>query len=451
LIGYLRRLILRNLVSPYGLAMASCCLFIFAWAFPPGFYTRYALEPDLLHRNTTVLVFFSICVAAFLSGVRLMGFRGDTDPVWVRPKLQFRSDSVLMYLLVPLVLTGAFCFIYLVLITGSINFVALVFSRQGDVIKQSITGRPATGYWGSTLFLLTAALWWAAYRSTQVKLNGTSKRIYRVVFLSCFAVDGMTCLATFDRTNLMPLLAGIAVIYFFFKTSGSGVKLVRLALSSFLAVLAILSAFVALQIARGSARVDGVIASVFGYTIVSYNRLAALMLGVMHYAYRGKGGYLVAFLTENERFHAIREQMGLPNSYQLWLSEFPSVQMSGLNSAYNWAGVFGYLYSDVGWWTPLYLCAAGIIAGFLWSRFRAGTTFGIVLYPWMAFWILFWFGWNLLLDARGVVLIEASVLFFIYDRLNLAPARLASPASTAVLSSWEPVRSLSDSSRKGFD
>jgi hypothetical protein len=444
-------LILRNLVSPYGLAMASSCLFLFAWIFPPGIYTRYILEPDLLHHNVVVLVFFTICVAAFLSGVRLMSFLGATDPMCAPPNLQFRSDSRLTYLLMPLVLSGAFCFIYLVLITGTINFVALVFSRQGDVIKQSITGGPATGYWGSTLFLLTAALWWAAYRSSQIELKGTAKKVYYVVFLSCFAVDVMTCLATFDRTNLIPLLAGLSAIYLFFKTRGPGVKLVRLALSGFIAGLAILSAFVALQIARGSARVDGVIASLLGYTIVSYNRLAALMLGVMHYAYRGKGAYLVAFLTENERFHAIREQMGLPNSYQLWLSEFPSVQMSGLNSAYNWASVFGYLYSDLGWWTPLYLCAAGIVAGFLWSRFRAGATFGIVLYPWMAFWILFWFGWNLLLDARGVVLIEASVLLSIYDRLNLVPALHAAPAPAAVLSSWEAVRPFSNGNRKGFE
>ncbi len=76
MIGYLRRLILRNLISPYGLAMASSCLFLFAWVFPPGIYTRYILEPDLLHYNVAVLVFFAICVAAFLCGVRLTGFLG---------------------------------------------------------------------------------------------------------------------------------------------------------------------------------------------------------------------------------------------------------------------------------------------------------------------------------------------------------------------------------------
>jgi hypothetical protein len=440
-------LILRNLISPYGVAVASSCLFLFAWVFPPGIYTSYTFEPDLLHDNVTVLVFFMACVGAFLCGVRGTAI---FDSAASMPAVQLRGGSRVVYLLLPLILTGAFCLIYLVLITRSIDFVALVLSRQGNVIKQSITAGSGSGYWGSTLFLLTGVLWWAAYRSSQMALGGASRRIFAVVFLGCFAIDLMTCLATFDRTNLMPMLAGLVVIYLFFKTGGSAVKLVRLALSGLMAVLGILGAFVALQFARGASRIDGVIASTIGYTIVSYNRLAALMLGVMHYAYQGKGGYLVAFLTENERFHTVREHMGLPNSYQLWLSEFPSINVSGLNPAYNWAGVFGYIYSDLGWWTPLYLSAVGVFAGFLWSRFRAGATFGIVLYPWMAFWILFWFGWNLLLDARGIVLIEASVLLWIYDRLNLHPARQAGLDSTAARSSWEPVRPLSGG-REGFD
>ena len=84
------------------------------------------------------------------------------------------------------------------------------------------------------------------------------------------------------------------------------------------------------------------------------------------------------------------------------------------------------MFADLGWWTPLYMFAAGILAGFLWSRFRAGTPFGIVFYPWMAFWILFWFGWNLLFDARCGGLVETAVLLFIYDKINLRPVREAS-------------------------
>src|SRR5580658_5700754 len=116
--------------------MTSSCLFLFAWVFPPGIYTRYILEPDLLHYNVAVLVFFAVCVAAFLCGVRVVGFFDTAESVQARPMLQLRSDSRLIYLLIPLLLSGAFCFAYLVLITRTINVVALVFSHQGDVIKQ---------------------------------------------------------------------------------------------------------------------------------------------------------------------------------------------------------------------------------------------------------------------------------------------------------------------------
>lgn len=442
MIRLLRRSVFRNLVSPYGIALIPCFLFLFAWLFPPSAYTRLMLEPDLMYHNFMVLGFFAACVGAFLLGVRFRGHFQRASSALELPRIHLRSGTRLVYLLVPLLLAGVPCLTYMLLIARSINFVALILSKQGNVMKEAITGGEASGYWGSTLFLLTSVLWWAAFRAGQIDLKGTSKRIFRVVFLICFAIDFMTCLATFDRTNLMPLLAGLTVIYVFIHTRGARVRPGKLALTSFLSVFAIVGAFVALQFARGASRLDGVIANMLGYTIASYNRLAALLLGVMHYVYQGKGGYLAAFLTENDRFHGVREQMGLPTSYGLWLSEFPALQASGLSPSYNWASVFGYLFSDLGWWTPLYMFAAGILARFLWSRFRAGTTIGIVLYPWMAFWILFWFGWNLLFDARGVVLIEASVLLLFYDKLNLRRAREAPRADLAVRSSWEPIRSV---------
>ena len=113
------------------------------------------------------------------------------------------------------------CLIYVVLIASSNNFVTLILSQQGDVMKQSST-RPAglggSDFWGSSLFLLTGVLWWAAFRAIQVELKGAARRVFCVVFLGCFVIDVLTCLATFDRTNLMPLLAGLTVIYLFFKT-----------------------------------------------------------------------------------------------------------------------------------------------------------------------------------------------------------------------------------------
>ncbi len=435
--GSLRGLVVRHLVSPYGIAIVPCCGFLFAWLFPPDVYTYYVREPDLMYRNPDALLFFVACAGAFLLGVRLVGQFASAASAVAVPKIQLRSGSPLLYLVAPLALAALPCFVYMTLIASSMNVFALILSQQGDLVKQAITGASSDGIWGSTLFLLTGVLWWAGYRANQLQLRGSSRRIFSCVFWACFAVDFLTCLASFDRTNLMPLLAGTTLIYLFFATRAANMRLGKLFATGFGSAFAIVGAFLAVQFARGASRIDVFITSMLGYTIVSYNRMAALILGAMHYQFEGKGAYVVAFFLQNDRFSGVRGELGLPNSYGLWLSEFPSLTAAGLNSSYNWASVFGYVFSDLGWWTPLYLFAAGILAGYLWSRFRAGTPLGIVFYPWMAFWILFWFGWNLLFDARGVVLLETAVLLVVYDRLSLRRARgAAQPIRVAPNSLW---------------
>jgi hypothetical protein len=438
MIDYLRRLVVRNLCSPYGLAVVPYLIFLVAWVFPPDIYSYYIHEQDLMYLNPAVLAYFTACVAAFLLGVRIVDHFSPVASVTSTPKIQLRSGSQLLYLCTPMVLAAIPCFVFMMLIASAMNFVALIMTQQGDVMKQANNGSSSTALWGSGLFLLTGALWWAGFRASQLRLTGVKRRVFRLVFAACLGVDILTCLATFDRTNLMPLLAGCTVVYLFFATRGK-VKLARLATLSFGSAFAIFVAFVGLQFARGASRLDAFITSILGYTLVSYNRMAAMVLGVMHYQYEGKGAYVIAFLLQNDRLSPIRDRMGLPTAYEVWASEFPSLSASGLNPYFNWLGVFGYLFSDLGWWTPLYMLAAGLIAGYLWSRFRMGKTFALVCYPWMAFWILFWFGWNLLLDARGIVLIEAGILFMVYDRIFLRRVRESSQAGIVPRQQWDAV------------
>jgi hypothetical protein len=431
----LRRSVLSLIPSPYGCAAFSCGVFLVAWLFPPQIYTRYLLETDLIYHNGTALGFVALCVTVYLAGVRVV----DVVSVRSRPsstRRRVRSNVGLLYLAAPLCVAGSLCGVYLLLITRDTNFVALLLAQRGDVIKQAITGGSSSGYWGSTLFLLTGVLWWAAYRSREIKLEGKPKKIFSAIYLAYFAIDLLTCLATFDRTNLMPLLAGSLIIVLFFRTRERRASVFAIGLAIAASGIAIAGAFVTLQFARSAAQLDDITRKVLGYTIASYNRLAALLLGAMHYEYPGRGAYLVAFVTQNGRLHLLREQMGLPDFYQVWLSEFASVQASGLNPAYNWASIFGYLYSDLRWWAPLYFLAAGLVSGFLWSRFRAGATVGIVLYPMIAFWILFWFGWNLLLDARTIALLETTIMLIAYDGLSLVRDRPTISHAHVTHSSW---------------
>ncbi len=440
MIGYLRRLTIRNLCSPYGIAVVPYCVFLFAWVFPPNLYSYYVHEPDLMFLNPAALLFYTACVSGFLIGVRaILQFTPGVSPTEA-PAIQLRSNSPLLYLTVPLIVAAVPCFILMLLIGSGLNFVSLILTQQGDVMKMANNGGGGSALWGSGLFLLTGCLWWAGYRAIQLQLGRTKRRIFLFVYVVCLGVDILTCLASFDRTNLMPLLTGCIIVYLFLKTRRANVKLTRLAAIGFGSTFVIFASFLGLQFARGASRLDAFITSMLGYTIVSYNRMAAMIGGAMHYPFEGKGAYVVAFLLENGRLSDLRDRMGLPTSYGLWLSEFPSLRASGLNLSYNWSSVFGYLFSDLGWWTPVYMFAAGLIAGYLWSRFRAGSTFGIACYPWIAFWILFWFGWNLLFDARGVVLMETGILLTIYDKLLLRRVRLVKKVSTAPVSAWVPIR-----------
>ena len=122
----MRRFVLPYLLSPYGLAVVPSCVFLIAWTFPPDVYSHYIREPDLMYLNPLVLVFFIACVAAFLLGVRVIGQFDPTASTLSVPKLQLRSGSRLLYLLVPLFLAAGPCLVYMLVIGGMSNFGSLI-------------------------------------------------------------------------------------------------------------------------------------------------------------------------------------------------------------------------------------------------------------------------------------------------------------------------------------
>ena len=168
------------------------------------------------------------------------------------------------------------------------------------------------------------------------------------------------------------------------------------------------------------------ISGLLGYTVVSYNRMAALLTGVMHYAYEGRGVYLVPLLVGDAKtdylFH-FADRFGWPTVLALWQTEFSSTSAAGLNPMFIWAGSFGYVYSDIGWWTPFYWCLIGVLAGWLWKKMCTGRTVGVVLYPWIAYSILMWCGGNFIFRTNFLQYCEFAVALYFYDRffLRVAP------------------------------
>lgn len=428
--SYVARIAVRNLLSPYGLAFVSFAIFLIAWLAPPSMFMNYATEPDILYLNFQVLLFYASCVALFLAGVRLFDFfKPSPGPALVQHDLY--SSAPLTFLLLPLIVSTALCAASVIVLNGKVsNLTSLVFSQQGALIKLvGASGQAEEGSWGYALTLHTGVLWWAWSRVQQFSLRASSSWIFRSCFIVAFAVGLFTALIKVDRTNLIPILTGIFLISLYRRLTSREASLTRLLALSVTLAAAVLGTFLAFSYIRGASDLRLLSMGIFGYTAASYNRLAAEVTGLLHYSFGGRGIYLSNFVSFNNTVNRIipfNEWMGSPTQRGVYFSEFSSIAAGGLNPAFNWSGAFGYIYADLGWWTPLYLFATGILNGYLWREFRQTTLKGIVLYPWTAFSILFWFGWNILFDIRFALLVVAAAGLGLYEMLMLGEARVTS-------------------------
>jgi hypothetical protein len=200
------------------------------------------------------------------------------------------------------------------------------------------------------------------------------------------------------------------------------IRIVRLAVMGAIGSAGAVGTFLLLSFLRGALALSLLITSLLGYTIASYNRLTGLLTGVMHYAYEGHGVYLIPAFVSDEKVNYVfnlADRFAWPTSVALFQTEFLSTSGAGLNPAFIWGGAFGYVYSDLGWWTPFYWGFIGIIAGYLWQKFSASRTVGLVLYPWVAFSVLMWCSGNLIFRTNFIQYCEFAVALHVYDKLFL--------------------------------
>jgi hypothetical protein len=437
---YPKRQLTLNIVSPYSMALFSYLIFLISWLFPPETYSAYIQEPDFLYLNWPSFFYYSLCVLSFMLGVRLIRsfVRGPRD-------ISLPTASVsapLLYLCVPLVLCTLYCIGFVVQLGAHIDYVSLLGSQQGQSIKSANgSGMMNEGSWNASLIVTSAVLLWAAYRFFQLKMKPGNRIVFYLVFSMTFFAALLVCIATVARGDLMPILSGLVIIYTFAKTRSANARIGRILLTVFGSGFGIIGAFSALAFLRGANGGKALVTSFLGYTIVSYNRMAAMVTGVMHYANEGHFIYVFPLMVNNNRLNSIiplRDYFGWPDAIQQFKTEFISVVAAGLNSSYNWSGLFGYLYSDLGWWTPVYTLCLGIMAGIFWSRFCAGKTDGILWYLAIAFSILFWFSLNWLFREQVTRYFGAIIVLMIYDKLLLRPAKATRPQAVVQPYSIDP-------------
>jgi len=436
--------ILQYIVSPYGLAAASYLFFLFCCLLPPVWYKHHLNEPDLMFMDVTTILFYSLCVVCFLAGVRLVDGWSHAELV---PEPQIETTvSPIRFVLVPVLITLTSCCVSIVLVMR--NYPALVqalLSQSGKDIKGTDVGRimplSTANMW------LLGIIWWATWRSRQLGIGGYRGRLLRLVLYIATLATIIGATLKLTRGELMLIVMSVATVYLLRRSIEREANFAFAARYSMVITACVLVLFFLFSFARGSDwnellssaggnTGNALVTNLLTYTASSYNRLAALLHHRLRYPYAGRGIYLCAFLNGGHTFNRVipfNKTLGWPDFNDVWQSEFGAAWKAGLNGTAITAGTFGYIFSELGWYAPLFVFAYGLMYGWVWRAVKMGKVFGVVLYPWFAFCILNWFGTNFLLDNKILIFFLTFLLLGAYERLYLRPRASAETAIPAML------------------
>jgi len=404
---------LRRLVSPYGLAMVSYFFFLLAALIPPSTYSAYMHEPDFMFLDPATILFYSFCVASFIAGLWLIDWLFPAS--FVNDTLTTRI-SPMLFLLIPLTFGVAGTVVSTILLLRQIpNLFVLLFSQQGGELKQ-IMALQVQGRFSLAPLLLTAIVWWAVWRKPELEMKRWQRKLLSIAVFFAAVVVIASSVITVSRNLLMPTVCGLGILYVVRKAINGTVTRATLLRGGIAAVLSTCLLFFSLSFLRGSSDWDEMVHALVGYTAASYNRLAAVVDGKMHFPYAGEGLYLSAVVTHT-RLLPIADVLNPPDDLAVWSSEFDAVSQASLDGDLIWPGAFGQIFSDLRWYSVLFVLGYGILYGFVWRAFKRGHIVGIVLYPWFGFCILYWFGTNYLLDSPVEPILLAVVLLGLYERV----------------------------------
>jgi len=405
-----------NAISPTGLATASFLFFLLAWTFPPSIYERVIGEPDLMFFDPTLLLFVLLCVGAFVAGVATSEFLTPLSG-WSRPRLKTRIPP-LLFLLIPLMIgTALTVYSCILLLNNNEYLLEVLLAAEGSMLKNE-GALQTEGAHGLASVSLMGISWWAIWRCRQVDLSGWQRAVVWLIVAIATVSMMASALLKFGRGEFIPIVVGIALLILLHKNSQGRLSMAYLRRAVLVFVLFVVFSFVGFSLLRSSSGMERAGEDLMGYTIASYNRSAAILSGRLRYPFSGRGVYLSAFVAFNDSFNKIvpvAHYLDWPDDETLFRSEFSAISKAGLNGFLIWSGTFGYLFSDVGWFTPFVLFVYGFLTATVWRWFQLGRISGIVLYPWFAFCILYWFGTNFLFDTKVVVLASDALLLGLYE------------------------------------
>jgi hypothetical protein len=331
-------------------------------------------------------------------------------------------------LTVGIILTASSVFLLLELNSDIIVF---LMTQQGGQLKELVATELASGYNLAPL-MLTGIIWWAFWRSSDLRLNGWRNLLVKSVLVVAMLVVVAAATLILSRDILIMVTSGLAVLYLIRRTSRRRVSF-RFAFGAATTIVVCAAVlFFGFSFLRGVDGWDDQVYTLFGYTAASYNRLAAVVNGNLRFPFADRGLYLSSFVAFNHtwnRLVPLARLMNWPDQLEVWRAEFGAVTRAGLDGNLIWPGAFGYIFSDLAWFSFPFIFGCGMLYGLAWNWIKRGKVLGIVLYPCFAYCALLWFATNSLLDSQRAVMVVAAIILASYERVFVKSAGRRLPAS----------------------
>lgn len=379
-------------------------------------------EPDWMFMNPASVVFVTLCVIGYVFGA-LVTQRYPVGLARATPQRYLGPNTILL----PLMVAFSLNLLSVLLIAKNTPDLFISWFINGADAKRDLD---TTGALSLALPLLYALCWWSLWQILN-RENVTNRRNVwlRSTLSVAFLAAITTAVIKVARYDMMPMTFGIALAYLVFKLGNKRVSTRKYLMFICSIALFIIIVFFLFSLLRGSDSRTGLFNNGMGYTAASYNRLAGVLSGEIRFPYRGTGTYTFDFIS-NLPILGRWTHFGLPDSTAVWRSEFYAVSSSGLDGGYNLISAFGYVYEDIGWASPLYFMMIGVLTMWSWRRMRTGHAIGLLLYPWMAFSVLYWFGNNVVARPQLIVIVGAAAVLSLYERVSAKRLQVQGTANT---------------------
>jgi hypothetical protein len=327
------------------------------------------------------------------------------------------------------------CTAYSIILILRSNPIALLLlmSQQGNQISNG--GDAALELHGTmniAALFVSGVVWWSVWRYHQLKTEWRGRQLVRFVQVLAAVTLFLYTALILAKHLVTVLFAGLAICYMVRKTLAKELNWNLVGKTTLVFSLGGVLVFSLVSFLKGDSDPHGQISTFVGYTIASYNRFAALLNGRLHFEYSERGIYFSSFLSFNNlvnTFIPFRRILNLPDFYNWWWSEFTAVGKAGLNSSLIFCGTFGELFVELRWFAPLYIFFYGLLYGLVWRWMIAGRLVGIILYPYCAYCILFWFTTNGLFDQDIVALVIDGILLATYEFFITRSRRARAPVA----------------------